>query len=227
MAGNNFHVLLADAHTCSRLGLSQILTNAGYSIEAEATCQHELERLLQTRSFHLLLVATNLLRSGTDQHATEVQAFSEAKKLPLKNEPLLANIQTTISSHTKVILLATEQDVKCLSNYQMNGIDGLLLKSDSIATITTAVEAVAQNNTYFSQVDWPTENISVETTFTEREIETMALLAKGYNNQQIAGELCLAEQTVRNYLYRLYKKLDVHSRLEVVVWAWSQGFPRV
>lgn len=56
-----------------------------------------------------------------------------------------------------------------------------------------------------------------------RERQVLERIAKGQANPQIAAELGLAEQTVRNYITRLYKKLGVHSRAEAVVWAQDRG----
>jgi len=58
---------------------------------------------------------------------------------------------------------------------------------------------------------------------TKRERDLLRLIAKGYDNRRVASELGLAEQTVRNYVARLYGKLCVHSRAEAVVWAREQG----
>jgi DNA-binding NarL/FixJ family response regulator len=49
------------------------------------------------------------------------------------------------------------------------------------------------------------------------------MMAQGWDNAHIAAGLCLAEQTVRNYVSRIYKKLEIYSRVEVVVWAREHG----
>ncbi len=58
---------------------------------------------------------------------------------------------------------------------------------------------------------------------TARERETLTLLSEGLSNVEIADELDLAENTVRNYVARIYDKLDVHSRAEAIVWARERG----
>ena len=57
-----------------------------------------------------------------------------------------------------------------------------------------------------------------EDLLTARDEAILALLAEGCSNMQIAGRLCLAEKTVRNYISRLYTKLRVGSRAEAIVW---------
>ena len=57
----------------------------------------------------------------------------------------------------------------------------------------------------------------------KREREVLELVARGSSNEQIAQELGIAVQTVRNYISNIYDKLGVHSRAEAVVWARERG----
>ena len=54
---------------------------------------------------------------------------------------------------------------------------------------------------------------------TPRELEILGLVATGHSNVDIASQLKLSVITVRNYVYRTYQKINVHSRAEAVVWA--------
>jgi DNA-binding NarL/FixJ family response regulator len=51
----------------------------------------------------------------------------------------------------------------------------------------------------------------------------LALVARGWDNSRIADELGLRRQTVNNYLSRLYEKLNVRSRAEIIIWARQRG----
>ena len=53
-------------------------------------------------------------------------------------------------------------------------------------------------------------------TLTEREREIAELVAHGHTNKQIAAALFLSEKTVRNALTRIYAKLGVRSRTQLV-----------
>ena len=55
----------------------------------------------------------------------------------------------------------------------------------------------------------------------KREEDVVRLLAEGLGNREIARELSLSEHTVKNYLFRIYDKLGVASRVEVVLYAVS------
>ncbi len=54
---------------------------------------------------------------------------------------------------------------------------------------------------------------------TRREAEVVSLVAQGMRNAEIALELHVAEHTVRNYLFRVFEKLGLSSRVELVLHA--------
>ncbi len=51
----------------------------------------------------------------------------------------------------------------------------------------------------------------------------LCMIAQGHDNARIGEALGLAEQTVRNYVSRLYSKLGVQTRAEAIVWARERG----
>jgi two-component system NarL family response regulator len=54
---------------------------------------------------------------------------------------------------------------------------------------------------------------------TEREMEVLRLVAQGLNNRDIAKELFISENTVKNHIRNILEKLHLHSRMEAVVYA--------
>ena len=58
---------------------------------------------------------------------------------------------------------------------------------------------------------------------TKREEELVRLVADGLSNRDIARQLTLSEHTVKNYLFRIFDKLGVSTRVEVVLYALSSG----
>jgi PAS domain S-box-containing protein len=74
-------------------------------------------------------------------------------------------------------------------------------------------------------LDWKSHPAS-ETELTPRQDEILQLLAKGTSTQQIADELRLTTETVRNYIRGLFRALDAHSRLEAVAIARLHGLIR-
>lgn len=61
---------------------------------------------------------------------------------------------------------------------------------------------------------------------TPREEQVVALVAEGLGNRQIATELNLSENTVKKYLFRIFEKLGVSTRVELVLYAVNNGDPR-
>jgi DNA-binding NarL/FixJ family response regulator len=60
-------------------------------------------------------------------------------------------------------------------------------------------------------------------TLSPRENEVFRLLAHGYSNQKIAGQLYVGETTVKTHVTRILTKLDLRDRVQVVVLAYETG----
>ena len=56
---------------------------------------------------------------------------------------------------------------------------------------------------------------------TRREEDVVRLVADGLKNREIAQRLKVKEHSIRNYLYRIFEKLGVSSRVELILYAFS------
>ena len=61
---------------------------------------------------------------------------------------------------------------------------------------------------------------------TPREEQVVALVAEGLSNRQIAAELTLSEHTIKKYLFRIFEKLGVSTRVELALYAVHNGDQR-
>ncbi len=126
----------------------------------------------------------------------------------------------------RVLILASSDQLD-LSILKLGSIKGCVFKHEDPQTLISAIRTVAQGNTWYSQeiieklirqqIDERNEN--VETTLTQREQQVIGMIAQGWDNARISAELSLAQQTVRNYMSRIYTKLAVSSRSEAIIWA--------
>jgi DNA-binding NarL/FixJ family response regulator len=69
----------------------------------------------------------------------------------------------------------------------------------------------------------PLHNANGNALLSARERDVVGCLAEGLSNREIAQRLTLTEHTVKNYLFRIFDKLGVSSRVEVVLYALSGG----
>jgi DNA-binding NarL/FixJ family response regulator len=61
---------------------------------------------------------------------------------------------------------------------------------------------------------------------TPREEQVVALVAEGLSNREVAHELSLSEHAIKKYLFRIFDKLGISSRVELVLYAVSHGGSR-
>ncbi|HWX00692.1 helix-turn-helix transcriptional regulator [Collimonas sp.] len=101
--------------------------------------------------------------------------------------------------------------------------------------LVVAIETVMQDASWFSRTlieklanvrrsSMPDGGGAQLADLTSRERDVFDLLCRGLADKEIAKELALAPNTVRNHVSTIYAKLDVHSRGEAIVWARERGF---
>ncbi len=113
------------------------------------------------------------------------------------------------------------------------GASGFLLKTTEPHALIEAVKACARGetrlgpsviarlvDTYVSRPTVPTPGLD---DLTDRELDVLRSMAKGLSNAEIAGELYLAETTVKTHVARILTKLGVRDRVQAVVAAYRSG----
>jgi two-component system, NarL family, response regulator DegU len=79
----------------------------------------------------------------------------------------------------------------------------------------------------FQELTSKTEAEAFISPLTPREIEILEFIAKGYLNKQIAAELGISEQTIKNHVTSILRKLNANARTEAVVVAIKQGLIKI
>ena len=134
---------------------------------------------------------------------------------------------------TKILMLTVSDEDSDLYEAIKAGANGYLLKDISIEEIADSVRAVVQGQSLIS----PSMASKLLTEFnvlskraderqqfpapqlTVRELEVLKLVAKGMSNREIADELYISENTVKNHVRNILEKLHLHSRMEAVIYA--------
>ena len=109
------------------------------------------------------------------------------------------------------------------------GVRGYLSKSLTARELVAALEAVHAGEVVVSEAapksrtragDWPGRAEGL----TDREAEILALIAQGKNNAEVAALTYLSPNTVKSYIRGLYRKIEVDSRTQAVLWGVRHGF---
>lgn len=203
-------VLLADDHPLVRSGIRATLSEEpAIELVGEATDGDEACALTEALSPDVVLL--DLSMPGPS---------------PLET---ISRIGKTRPETRVLVLTAYDDDVYVRSAVRA-GVAGYLLKDEATEALVSAIHAVVRGGTWFSRsvVDkmflWR-ERPQIEglSDLTAREHEILVVIGQGWDNRRIASEFHLAEQTVRNYVSRIYDKLNLHSRSEAIVWARKNG----
>ena len=156
-----------------------------------------------------------------DVHLPDINGVTAAKRILEKNP------------ESKIIMLSTYDEDEYVREALRIGSSGYLLKDISPTELIAAIRALQSGLVQISpkiasklinamydgtspKIPEVSNRFEWFDTLTDREKEIFGLIATGYDNQQIAGKLNLAEQTVRNNISTIYSKLEVKDRFEII-----------
>ncbi|MGQ0831871.1 MAG: EAL domain-containing protein [Microthrixaceae bacterium] len=131
----------------------------------------------------------------------------------------------------RVVMLTAASDEAVLASALDAGCTGFVTKSDSLDTVLAAVRSAAAGEAVITPALLarllprlsPARRRGPNPELTPREHEVLALIAKGGTNQQIADELVLSRDTVRNHVSSVLSKLGAHSKLQAAAIAAQRG----
>ncbi len=216
-------VLIADDIMILRQGLKAVLSqNDG--IEVVALAENGKEAFEKSRVYAPDVVLMDMRMPEYDG-AYGIEAIK--KELP----------------NVKVLVLTTFDDDETVDKALMSGADGYLLKEMEDEKVISAVKSayggisvfgdgvyrsmmnrMAKGNKEINASSKGSVNMAgEEISFSDREREVLKLVAEGYDNKEIAGELCLAEGTVRNQISKLLDKIQLKDRTQLAVYAVKHG----
>jgi two-component system NarL family response regulator len=152
--------------------------------------------------------------------------------------PRVSGIEATkgirdVNPTAKILMLTVSDEDTDLFEAIKAGASGYLLKEVSVEEVADAIRAVVQGQSLISPSmaskllnEFNTLSKRAEEkqqqqapNITSRELEVLKLVAQGMSNREIAEQLYISENTVKNHVRNILEKLHIHSRMEAVVYA--------
>lgn len=208
-------LLLVDDHAVVRSGLRMLLNgHAELEIVGEAgTAEEALQKTGELRP-DLILMDIGL------PDKTGIEATREIKK----NFP-----------DVKIVALTIHEDEEYFFQMLNAGASGYVPKRAAPEELLTAIRAAAAGEVYlypsmakllvrdFLSADRPSEEKANLDGLTDREHEVLTHLAEGSSNEEIAAALVISPKTVERHRENIMRKLNLHSRSELVRYAIRKG----
>ena len=204
-------VLIADDHAIVRQGLKQILAETKDMVVAgEAESANEAIRLAREADWDVALLDISMPdKSGID---TLKQIRKDRPKLPV----------LILSMHPE-----DHYAVRCLKA----GASGYLTKQSAPVQLVHAIRQVASGRKYISPAvaEELANSIGADTDrpahalLSDREYQTLRLIATGHSLSEIAAQLSLSAKTVSVYRARLLEKLNLKNNADVASYAVKNG----
>ena len=147
----------------------------------------------------------DLLVAGVEASARPEEVF-ELVRDSLDRQPLL-----------KVIAFSSSSDRKLLAEAFDSGVSALIAPNAAPEDIAVAIRQATDPSIHFAPTALPVrkpKRTADDPGLTDREIETVRLVAKGLSNAEVARTLLVTEQTVKFHLSNIFRKMNVTNRTQ-------------
>jgi len=126
-----------------------------------------------------------------------------------------------------IVLTSYESDEEIYRAIEA-GAQGYLLKNTPQGEMVAAIEAVHAGKHFIPpRIAARLAERMVRSTLTQRELEILEMVVRGLTNRQIGSALGISENTARNHINSIIRKLDVSGRTEAATAAIQQGLVRM
>lgn len=209
-------IMLADDHDIVRRGVRSLLqTVPGWEICCEASDGKTAVSEAILKKPDVLLVDVSI--PPTDG-------------LDIARQLIAAELETSI------LVFTMHDSEELVRDFLSAGVRGYVLKTDADRYLITAIAALAEGKTFFSQkvsdsivsgflhpTYHPRKTTQSGEVLSPREMEVAKLLAHGNSNKEISSALSISVKTVETHRKAIMKKLEISSVVELVYWAIREG----
>src|SRR4051794_18503360 len=210
------NIVLVDDHVLLRNGLAALVTSLGYTVMYECSNGKELiQKLGKSDTPDLILMDINM---------PEMDGFDTTLWLK-RNHP-----------HLNVLALSMYDNESSIIRMIKNGAKGYILKDTDPAELKEAISSVLSKGFYYSDLvsgrlvrairddeDDEHDNNRTLLGLNEKEIEFLKLAATEMTYKEIAQQMHLSPRTIDGYRDQLFQKLNVISRVGLVLFAVKNG----
>ncbi|MDO4628674.1 MAG: response regulator transcription factor [Planctomycetia bacterium] len=172
---------------------------------------------------------------------------SEARRLTIERNPdiVLFNIQMKSFNgveflrqyrhdfpEQKVIILTATNEFFHLIQSAILGVTDYILDNIPAEVLLQRLQSIYYGTGMSPNEDWrkihenpsPSRFRDLRMRLTQREEQVLRYLVQGMSNKEIAAELRISAETVKEHVQHILRKLGVHDRTEAAVWAVRKGF---
>ena len=208
-------VLAADSTSMTTQLLVEALgRDAQFEMMESPSTTSAILALVKAKKPEIAVISAQLDQSGTFDLVREVRLQSPA---------------------TRVIVLLDSSERNKVTEAFRAGAAGVFCRTEPFRLLAKCIQCVANGQVWASsselhfllealaQPSFPSGLNLNGGLLSARETDVVRCVAEGLSNREIAQRLTLTEHTVKNYLFRIFDKLGVSSRVEVVLYAFRNG----
>lgn len=178
---------------------------------------------------------TGILAAVAKEKPAVVVISAEMEGNPRRGFELAREIHV-LCPETGIVLLLDSSERSLVVQAFRSGARGVFSRNDSLKSLAKCIQCVSEGQVWANSTELryllealgealPLRVIDARGAelLSRREQEVVRCVAEGLSNREIAQRLGLTEHTVKNYLFRIFDKLGVSKRVEVVLYAYSLG----
>lgn len=207
-AKKSIRLLIVDDHFFVRMGLVESLSD-----------EPDIEVVAQSGNYDEALAAY------TEHHPSVVLMDL---KLPGKDGVEISAAIRTADPEANILMLSVDEGEDDIHRSVQAGAKGYLPKSIDREELIEGIRSVAEGEKYFpAQIAQRLEARSQRPDLTDREMQVLTLIVKGYSNKEAAAALEVTEPTIKQHAGHLFRKLGVLDRTQAVTAAIQRGIVKL